>query len=60
MEDIIFLTFGSIISGLIGMLIGRKRIGPGWSFMLGFICGIIGWIIPLFFERKDKKHYDNM
>lgn len=55
MEGYIGNLIGAAGMGIICLLIGKKRrIGGGWSFVLGFLLGIIGLIITLFSKRtKD-------
>lgn len=49
------------IGGGIGYLIGRNRkIGGGWSFILGAILGIIGWIIAACSEKTNVTKFDDM
>ena len=49
------------IGGGIGYLIGRNRkIGGGWSFVLGAILGFIGWIIAACSEKTDVTKFDDM
>ncbi|MBR1645033.1 MAG: hypothetical protein IJ684_06665 [Bacteroidales bacterium] len=49
------------IAGGIGYLIGRNRkIGGGWSFVLGAVLGLIGWIIAACSEKTNVTKYDNM
>ena len=50
-----------IVRGLIGYLIGRKRkIGPGWSFVLGLFLGLIGWIIAACSKKNDAATFDDI
>ncbi len=52
---------GIFVGGGIGALIGRNRkIGAGWSFLLGAIFGIIGWIIAACSERTNITKFDDM
>lgn len=52
---------GMAIGGGIGYLIGRNRkIGGGWSFILGAILGIIGWIIAACSEKTNVTKFDDM
>lgn len=52
---------GLAIGGGIGYLIGRNRkIGGGWSFILGAILGIIGWIIAACSEKTNVTKFDDM
>lgn len=49
------------IAGGIGYLIGRNRkIGGGWSFVLGAVLGLIGWIIAACSEKTNVTKFDNM
>lgn len=49
------------IRGLIGYFIGRNRkIGPGWSFALGAILGLIGWIIAACSKKSSSPEFDDM
>lgn len=49
------------ISGGIGYLFGRNRkIGGGWSFVLGAILGVIGWIIAMCSEKTNVTKFDDM
>lgn len=51
-----------ILLGSIAILIGHNRNGNKLAFfMVGFLFGIIGWIIiAQLAERKNKKHYEDM
>jgi hypothetical protein len=50
---------GALFGGLIGYLIGKKRkIGGGWSFVLGFALGFIGWIIAACSEKDEPEFTD--
>ncbi|MBR1784563.1 MAG: hypothetical protein IJ760_03875 [Bacteroidales bacterium] len=52
---------GLAISGGIGYLIGHNRkIGGGWSFVLGAILGVIGWIIAACSEKTNNTKFDDM
>lgn len=47
--------------GGLGYLMGRNRkIGGGWSFVLGAILGIIGWIIILCSKKSNAPTFDDM
>lgn len=49
------------VSGGIGYLFGRNRkIGGGWSFVLGAILGAIGWIIAACSEKTNVTKFDDM
>ena len=49
------------IGGGIGYFIGRNRkIGGGWSFILGAILGAIGWIIAANSEKTNVTKFDDM
>ncbi|MBR1851548.1 MAG: hypothetical protein IJ789_09325 [Bacteroidales bacterium] len=50
-----------VIRALIGYLIGRNRkIGGGWSLVLGAILGFIGWIIAACSEKTNVTKFDDM
>ena len=52
---------GMAISGGIGYLFGRNRkIGGGWSFILGAILGVIGWVIAMCSEKTNVTKFDDM
>lgn len=52
---------GMATAGGIGYLIGRNRkIGGGWSFVLGAILGAIGWIIAACSEKTNVTKFDDM
>lgn len=54
------LILAPIFGGLIGLLIGRNRkIGAGWSFVLGFFLGFIGWIIAAC-SKKNETEFTEM
>ena len=48
------LLFGSLVCGVIGLLIGRSVEKGGLGFLLGLVLGPIGWIIVLLLPRNDK------
>ena len=49
------------IRGIIGYLIGRNRkIGGGWSTVLGIFLGLIGWIIAACSKKNDAPTFDDM
>lgn len=53
------LVLGPILSGLIGLLIGRNRkIGAGWAFLLSFFLGFIGWIIAACSKKNEPEFTD--
>lgn len=59
MEEVFIIIFSMVIGGLIGVLIGRNRkIGAGWSFVLGAFLGIIGWIIAAVSDKKEPEFTD--
>lgn len=50
-----------ILMGGGGYLIGRNRkIGGGWSFAIGAILGLVGWIIILCSKKNNKPEFDDM
>lgn len=60
-ESLFVWILGMVVGGGIGALIGRNRkIGAGWSFVLGAILGIIGWIIAACSERTNVTKFDDM
>jgi uncharacterized membrane protein YvlD (DUF360 family) len=60
MEQFTLGLFLMAIGGAIGALIGSNRkIGAGWSFLLGAVLGIIGWIISACSEKNGPK-FDDM
>lgn len=62
MEDAGVLALIAIpIRGLIGYLIGKNRkIGGGWSVVLGVFLGLIGWIIAVCSKKNDSPTFDDM
>ena len=62
MEDAGVLALIAIpIRGIIGYLIGKNRkIGGGWSTVLGIFLGLIGWIIAACSKKNDAPSFDDM
>ncbi len=60
-EALFLLIIGIFFRGGIGYLIGRNRkIGGGWSVVLGAILGAIGWIIAACSEKTNVTKFDDM
>ena len=60
-EALFLFIIGIIFRGGIGYLIGRNRkIGGGWSVVLGAILGAIGWIIAACSEKTNVTKFDDM
>ncbi len=45
-------TWISVLTGLIGLLIGFGKGYPRWGLLLGFLLGPIGWIVMGFVKPK--------
>lgn len=62
MDEQIFVTIICMVTGGgIGYLIGRNRkIGGGWSIILGVFLGLIGWIIAACSEKTNVTKFDDM
>ena len=48
------LIFGSIVSAIIGGLIGATRNNAGSGIVWGALLGPIGWILVLFLDQRTK------
>lgn len=59
MENLIGTLLGSVICGIICLLIGKNRkIGGGWAFVLGLLLGLIGLIITLCSKKNEPEFTD--
>lgn len=57
--EVLALIIVIAIRGGIGYLIGRNRIiGEGWSFILGAVLGLIGWIIIACSQKNNTPKFD--
>ena len=61
MDQAFILLLRVVLMGGLGYMMGRNRkIGGGWSFVLGAILGIIGWIIILCSKKSNAPTFDDM
>jgi len=57
-KKITALTMGmGSLSGLVGITSGAGYIFPQFSFIFGFICGSISWLI-VFYRRKTRNYHE--